>query len=138
MTTRNYINGEFPMPIHFTFRRHGAIKVAAIAGAALLAAIALLLAVTPHDVWAAAGSSAGSTIQGAKNFKKNGLSSVQSVGAVVFAVVAIVAIARATVGGKVGQGILGFTVACVGMAVSISPEATMSTLGQWATDLFKA
>ena|ERR1700712_1356031 len=111
-----------------------------LASAAFALAVSVLL-IAPHEVWAAAGSGGdggGGTLQSATNFKNNGLSSLKAVGAVVFACVAIYGIARGTLGGKIGQGLTAFAVACLGMAVALDPQSTMSTIGQWATDLFKS
>lgn len=107
-----------------------ALAVAAVASAALLALL-------PSDVLAAVGGG-GSATDSAKNFKKNGLDSTKAVGVVVFACVAMFAIARGTIGGKTGQGIAAFAVACLGMSVTLSPEAVMSGIGGWVTGMFES
>ena len=107
------------------------------------AAIVLILAV-PHDVWAAAGAAPGadeangSVPAGAKNLKKNGLGSLEQVGAVVFSVGAAWGLGRATFGGKVGQGMLQASISAVGFVVCLGPETVLKTVGKWATDLFVA
>ncbi len=106
---------------------------AVIVGAAIITALAV-----PHEVWAAAGSGRGSggTLQAAENFNKNGLSSLQKAGAVIFGVAAVWGLARASFGGKVGQGLLQAAVAAVGFAVAAGPETVLQTVGSWGTDLF--
>ena len=116
-------------------RRPDLVTIAAtIVGAAIL-----LMLTMPHEVWAAAGSGGGSgggTLTAAKNFNKNGLSSLQAAGAVVFGVAAVWGLARASFGGKVGQGLLQAGVAAVGFAVAAGPDKVLQTVGSWGTDLF--
>lgn len=109
-----------------------------IAAAIVGAAIVLSLAI-PHEVWAAAGDGgggSGGTLTAAKNFNKNGLSSLRAAGAVIFGVAAVWGLARASFGGKVGQGLLQAGVAAVGFAVAAGPETVLQTVGSWGTDLF--
>ena len=108
-----------------------------IAAAIVGSAIILTLAI-PHEVWAAAGSGSGSggTLTAARNFNRNGLSSLQAAGAVVFGVAAVWGLARAAFGGKVGQGLMQAAVAAVGFAVAAGPDTVLQTVGSWGTDLF--
>ncbi|MDQ8047370.1 MAG: TcpD family membrane protein [Solirubrobacteraceae bacterium] len=114
-------------------RRPDLVTIAAgIVGLAIIATLAI-----PHEVWAAAGSSgSGGTLTAAKNFNKNGLSSLQAAGAVVFGVAAVWGLARAAFGGKVGQGLMQAAVAAVGFAVAAGPDTVLQTVGSWGTDLF--
>lgn len=107
----------------------------------LVGVAAVVLAALPADVLAAAGDTTkaggtGAASKAAEAFEKNGISSAQSVGIVIFSVVAIFAIARGTFGGKAGQGLVAFAVACLGMSVTLEPEAVMSGIGGWVTGLF--
>jgi hypothetical protein len=106
---------------------------AAIVAAAIIATLAI-----PDVVWATAGSGSdsGGTLQAATNFNKNGLSSLQEAGAVIFGVAAVWGLARAAFGGKVGQGLMQAAVAAVGFAVAAGPDTVLQTVGSWGTDLF--
>lgn len=104
-------------------------------GVLLLGVAAVLLAALPVDALAEAGQKTGA-LKAAENFEGKAGESAKSVGIVIFSVVAIFAIARATLGGKAGQGLIAFCVACLGMSVTLAPQAVMSGLGGWVTGLF--
>lgn len=124
----------YPNPVTTQSPRHLAVGVAVVGVAAVV------LGALPAEVLAAAGDAGGSgggASKAAKAFQDNGIDSARAVGIVIFSVVAIFAIARGTFGGKAGQGLVAFAVACLGMSVTLEPEAVMSGIGGWVTGLFK-